>query len=201
MNCERVEELLSAYLDNALAFEEWREVSAHLQTCTTCSAMLAEFSRNDALIARLPRVSPDSVLRNRIFSSPEFLDLTGTFDISSETQKSWTIPELPANPSRRDTPGRPQLVAIPGGRSTTPTPSIQPLPPHRSRNSRTLRTLFVVLAATIILAIGIGSFLGLNSWRRQTQVTNNGAITPPTNTLQSGPLSAGVRIVFQLESP
>ena len=30
MNCERVEELLSAYLDNALASEEWREVSCSL---------------------------------------------------------------------------------------------------------------------------------------------------------------------------
>ena len=196
MNCERVEELLSAYLDNALASEEGQEVIAHLQTCTNCSAMLIEFSRNDALISHLPRVSPDPALRNRIFSSPEFLELTGTFDISSEAQQDWTVPKLPAKSPRRDTPGRPQLVAIPGGRSTTPTPSIQPLPPRPSRKSRTLRTLFVVLAATIILAIGIGSFLGLNSWRRQTQVTNNGAITPPTNPLQSGPLSAGVRFVF-----
>jgi len=56
--------------------------------------------------------------------------------------------------------------------------------------------LFVVLAATIILAIGIGSFLGFNSWRGQSQATNNGAIIPPTNLLQSGPLSAGVRFVF-----
>ena len=196
MNCERVEELLSAYLDNALATEEWQEVIAHLQTCTNCSAMLIEFSRNDALISHLPRVSPDPALRNRIFSSPEFLELTGTFDISSEAQQDWTVPKLSAKSPRRDTPGRPQLVAIPGGRSTAPTPSIQPPPPRRSRNSRTLRTLFVVLAATIILAIGIASFLGLNSWRRQTQVTNNGAITPPTNPLQSGPLSAGVRFVF-----
>jgi Putative zinc-finger/WD40-like Beta Propeller Repeat len=196
MNCERVEELLSAYLDNALAPEEWQEVTAHLQTCTTCSAMLIEFSRNDALISLLPRVSPDPVLRNRIFSSPEFLELTGTFDMSGEAQKDWTVPELPVKTPRRDTPGRPQLVAIPGGRSTTPTPSIQPPPPRQSRNSRTLRTLVVVLAATIILAIGIGSFLGLNSWRSQTQITNNGAITPPTGPLQGGPLSAGVRFVF-----
>src|SRR5438105_5141687 len=98
MNCERVEELLSAYLDNALDLEEWREVSAHLQTCTKCSATLVEFSRNDALIALLPRVSPDPTLRNRIFSSPEFLELTGTFDISGEAQKDWTVPKLPANP-------------------------------------------------------------------------------------------------------
>ena len=97
MNCERVEELLSAYLDNALAFEEWREVSAHLQICAKCSVMLAEFRRNDALIARLPRVDPDPALRNRIFSSPEYLELTGTFDISSEAHKDWTVPKLPAS--------------------------------------------------------------------------------------------------------
>lgn len=196
MNCERVEELLSAYLDNALAPEEWREVTAHLQTCTKCSVMLAEFSRNDALISHLPRVSPDPVLRNRIFSSPEFLDLTGTFDISGKAQKDWTVPELPAKSPRRDTPGRPQLVAIPGGRSTSPTPSVQPPPPRKRRNSGNLRTLFIVLAATLILAIGIGSFFSLYSWRHQTQTTNSGAITPPTGPLQGGPLSAGVRFVF-----
>jgi predicted anti-sigma-YlaC factor YlaD len=96
MNCERVEELLSAYLDNALALEEWREVTAHLQTCTKCSIMLAEFSRNDALISQLPRVSPAPAQRNRIFFSPEFLELTDTFDIRDEAQKDWTVPKLPA---------------------------------------------------------------------------------------------------------
>ena len=193
MNCERVEELLSAYLDNALAFEEWREVSAHLQICAECSVMLAVFRRNDALIARLPRVSPDLALRNRIFSSPEYLELTGTFDISGEAYKDWTVPKLPASTTRRDTPGRPQLVAIPGGRNTVPTPSISP---YKNRKSGTFRTLVVVLAATIVLAIGIGSFLSLNSLLHQTQATNNGAITPPTGPIQSGPLSAGMRFVF-----
>jgi Tol biopolymer transport system component len=196
MNCERVEELLSAYLDNALAPEEWQEVTAHLQTCTKCSVMLAEFSRNDALISHLPRVSPDPVLRNRIFSSPEFLELTGTFDVSGEAQKDWTVPKLPVKSPHRDTPGRPKLIAIPGGRSTSPTPSVQPPSSRQRRNSGNLRTLFIILAATVILAIGLGSFLNLNSWRHQTQTTNSGAITPPIGPLQSGPLSAGVRFVF-----
>ncbi len=48
----------------------------------------------------------------------------------------------------------------------------------------------------MILAIGIGSFLGLNSWRHQTQTTNSEAITPPTGPVQGGPLSAGMRFVF-----
>ncbi|HYB00214.1 MAG TPA: zf-HC2 domain-containing protein [Ktedonobacteraceae bacterium] len=196
MNCEQVEELLSAYLDNALAFEEWREVGAHLQTCASCSAILVEYRRNDTLIERIPRVSPDPSLRNRIFTSPEFLELTGTFDNPGEAQKDWTVPKLPASSTRRDTPGRPQLIAIPGGRSTAPTPSVQ-IPPHRrNRNSNALRTLFVAIAATIILAISIGTMLGIYSWRLQNQVTNNGAITPPIGPLQSGPLSAGMRFVF-----
>src|SRR5260370_16445165 len=135
----------------------------------------------------LPRISPDPALRSRIFSSPEFFELTGTFDISSEAYKSQTVPKLPASHSRRDTPGRPQLVAIPGGRSTTPTPSVQPSPSRQSWNSRTLRTLFVVLAATIILAVGIGSFLGFNSCLVPSQPPNNGAITPPTHLLPNAP--------------
>ncbi len=197
MNCEQVEELLSAYLDNALAPEEWREVTAHLQTCTTCSTTLAEYSRNDALLSHLPRVSPDPALRDRIFSSPEFLELTGTFDTGSEAQQDWTVPRLPSRSPRRDTPGRPQLVAIPGGRSTSPTPLVQAHQPARQRRkSRRQRALLMVVAASVILVIGIGGLFGFRSWSHQTQTTHNGAITPPTGPQQGGPLSAGLRFVF-----
>ncbi len=121
MNCEQVEELLSAYLDNQLATEERREVATHLHQCRQCSAILTEFRRNDALLRHLPRVSPDPALRERIFSSPEYIELTGTFDArGSAPEEDWTMPNLPARHSLRDTPGRPHLVAIPGGRSTSP---------------------------------------------------------------------------------
>ncbi len=201
MNCEQVEELLSAYLDNALAPEERREVATHLQTCIKCSAMLVEFSRNDALLSRLPRVSPDPALRDRIFSSPEFLELTGTFDIGAEEQQDWTVPKLPTRSARRDMSGRPQLIAIPGGRSTLPTPSVKPAtqqrqPSRRRRNLVSLRALLIAIAAVVILAIGLGRLFSLNSWLHQTQTTNNGAITPPAGSQQGGPLSAGMRLVF-----
>ncbi len=201
MNCEQVEELLSAYLDDALAPEERREVATHLQSCTKCSALMAELSRNDALLSRLPRVSPDPALRDRIFSSPEFLELTGTFDVSGEEQQDWTVPKLPTKSSRRDMAGRPQLIAIPGGRHTLPTPSVKPAkqqrqPSRRSRNLGSLRALLIAIAAVVILVIGVGSLLGLNPWLHQTQTANNGAITPPAGPQQSGPLSAGMRVVF-----
>ncbi len=74
MNCEQVKELLSAYLDNALAPEERRSVATHLEACPECSEMLADFRRFDALLSRMPRINPDASLRERIFSSQEYLD-------------------------------------------------------------------------------------------------------------------------------
>ena len=124
MNCEQVEELLSAYLDNMLAPEERRQVAAHLQICRRCTQALADYRRNDALLARLPRVAPDAALRERIFSSPDFLELTGeTLDTMPAARQ--TAPRLPARSPRRDTPGRPQLVANPRGRSTAPQPTVE----------------------------------------------------------------------------
>jgi anti-sigma factor RsiW len=71
MNCEQVKESLSAYLDDALAPEEKRTIATHLETCSECNAMLADFRRFDTLLHQLPRVSPGAGLRQRIFSSPE----------------------------------------------------------------------------------------------------------------------------------
>jgi len=205
MNCEQVEELLSAYLDNMLALEERRAVATHLKSCTRCTATLADFRRNDALLKRLPRVSPDPALRERIFTSPEILELTGTFDApdtfegSNDRPVEWTVPKLPVNSPRRDTPGRPHLVAIPGGRSTVPTPSVRPVaPPRKRRNTKSLRILIAALAATLILTLGIGGFIGVNSWFHPAMTINPGGITPPLNSNPPGitPLSAGLRFVF-----
>ena len=114
---------------------------------------LADFRRNDALLKRLPRVSPDPALRERIFTSPEILELTGAFDVpdtfegSNDRPVEWTVPKLPVNSPRRDTPGRPHLVAIPGGRSTVPTSSVRPVvPPRKRRNTKSLRILIAALA-------------------------------------------------------
>lgn len=202
MNCEQVEELLSAYLDNQLATEEHREVAAHVRQCAECSALLAEFRRNDALLRHLPRVSPHRALRERIFSSPDYLELTGTFDTTgSASEEDWTLPSLPARHSRRDTPGRPHLVAIPGGRSTAPNPATRPseqtqFPKRQSRKTGTWRILVAAIAAVLFVAIGIGGILGYSLWSQRTPAANNGAITPPAGLQQPVPLSAGMRFVF-----
>ena len=79
MNCEQVEELLSAYLDDSLTVEETTEaalelqhsIAAHLQDCVRCSTTLADFRRLDTLLAQMPRISPSLALREKIFTSPE----------------------------------------------------------------------------------------------------------------------------------
>ena len=61
MNCEQVKELLSAYLDDALAPEEKRTIATHLETCSECNAMLADFRRFDTLLRQL-RVSAQALI-------------------------------------------------------------------------------------------------------------------------------------------
>ncbi len=196
MNCEQVEELLSAYLDNMLAPEERRQVAAHLSTCRQCTQMLVDFRRNDALLARLPRVAPDAALRERIFSSPDFLELTGESpdNVSSAGQ---TLPRLPARSPRRDTPGRPHLVAIPGGRSTAPQPTVKVAMPSRRDRPRALRTLIAAIAAALVIAIGLGTYAGISYLSHSGQSPVHPGFTPVEG-LQQGtqPLSAGVRIVY-----
>src|SRR5881398_1403204 len=79
MNCEQVKEQLSAFLDNALAPEDHRTIALHLQTCADCRSILADYRYYDTLIARLPRIQPDPSLQQKLFSSAEYLELTGTF--------------------------------------------------------------------------------------------------------------------------
>lgn len=194
MNCEQVEELLSAYLDNMLAPEERRQVAAHLQTCRSCTQALADYRRNDALLARLPRVAPDAALRERIFSSPDFLELTGEAPGSVSTAGQ-TVPRLPARSPRRDTPGRPHLVAIPGGRSTAPQPTVKVEMPRR--RPRAMTALIAAIAAALVIAIGLGAFAGISYLSHQGQTAFHPTFTP-IESLQQGtqPLSAGVRIVY-----
>jgi hypothetical protein len=212
MNCEQVEELLSAYLDDALAPEERANVAAHLHVCSQCSSILADFRRFDALLKQLPRISPSPALRVRFFSSPEYLELTGTFDASSEPTREYTQLSLPVQGrARRDTPGRPQLVAMPGGRSTSlrqqsQSPTLRRqrfvLPPaRRGRIPWGLRTMQVAIAVTILLTLAVGSLIGRSLWLQQARpITVKGAITPPTGPQQQGPpFPVGMRYVFLRE--
>jgi predicted anti-sigma-YlaC factor YlaD len=89
MSCEHVKNLLSAYLDNMLATEEREMVTEHIQTCASCYALQEDFRRFDALLSQVPRVGPTPMLRRRIFSSSEYLELTGTSGSTKWVEERW----------------------------------------------------------------------------------------------------------------
>ena len=210
MKCEQVKELLSAYLDDSLAWGETAEstseiqsqITTHLQDCIQCSAELADFRRFDALLAQMPRVDPGPALRERIFSSPEYFELTGT-DNLTRMDKDLTLPYKKIG---RDAPGRPKLVALPGGRRVSPnstsTLTTQTAPLVQSRTQKRhkrwgLRVMQVAIVATLFLTLGVGSLIGWNLWLKNTHlVSSTSTITPPAAPAVGGPLPAGMYFVF-----
>lgn len=214
MNCEQVEELLSAYLDDSLAVGETaksavelqRGIAAHLHDCAHCNAILANFRRFDTLLARMPRMSPSPALREKIFTSPEYLELTG---VNNYKHRSIDRDHIVLYKNvRRDTPGRPQLVALPGGRrvsaGTSPISSIetstslQPGAQARRRGgSWGLRIMQVAIVATLLLTLGVGSLIGWKLWTQNAYpAVSSPTITPPAAPVPAGPLSAGTYYVF-----
>ncbi|MBA2393875.1 MAG: PD40 domain-containing protein [Ktedonobacteraceae bacterium] len=209
MNCEQVRELLSAYLDDALAPEEKRTLATHLETCSECRAMLADFRHFDTLLHHLPRVSPGVGLRQKIFSSPEYLELTGA-SVSGKKPSVQTAPYRSVRKGiERDRNGQyPPLVALPGGRDNQRSSSSSAtskdsfvnsdqMRRNRSRQARRgQRILQGAIAASVLLALGVGGLITWTLWQRQTLLAGNQTtITPPAG-LQQGPIPAGLRFLF-----
>src|SRR5947199_4479018 len=173
MNCEQVEELLSAYLDDSLAVGETAEtdlelqhkIAAHLHDCVRCGTSLADFRRFDTLLAQMPRISPSPALREKIFTSPEYLELTGIDNYKHRSiGRDHTIPNKTL---RRDTAGRPKLVALHGGRRVSPTSSTETptsLQPKARRHGGSwgLSIMQTAITATLLRSLGDGRYVGWN---------------------------------------
>lgn len=63
---EHPEQLLSEYLDDALAPAELTTVGAHLEGCDRCRGRLAELRATSRLLAALPELAPTRSLRPRV---------------------------------------------------------------------------------------------------------------------------------------
>jgi anti-sigma factor RsiW len=66
MQCERVRELLSPYLDGELSAEERRAVAAHLGECPSCSAQLSDFRHVGQTLAEAGREPAPKALAARV---------------------------------------------------------------------------------------------------------------------------------------
>lgn len=68
MTCRNIRRKLPGYLDGALSAREHAELSRHLPGCNECRALLQNYARMAALLARTepPEVPPDLSLRIRL---------------------------------------------------------------------------------------------------------------------------------------
>ena len=61
MNHKKIQEELSAYLDNVLSPNRHKQIEAHLRSCDECSEMLAAFQKNRQRIADIARPVPSTL--------------------------------------------------------------------------------------------------------------------------------------------
>ncbi len=205
---QHVEDLLSAYLDNALTQQERAFVATHIQTCSSCNDVLTDFRYFDTLLKKQPRFSPSAALYEQIFSSPEYLELVEddfsqqfiyTHSLTSSVKNRQTVCQRRV---RLNDASRPHLVSIPGKRmSPTSLSSSQETQAHirvpKRQGIQIQRFMYVLIAACLFLTASIGSFIGWHLWLGQGKTaydTQN--ILPPQDPRQGGPLPAGMRFVF-----
>jgi WD40 repeat protein len=100
MNCEKAENNLSAYLDDMLDPQLREEVAAHLESCASCSEVVAEYRRYDILLRDSPRVSPPPELRDRIFGSPQYAAILRREAKAGDGSSGVTLPRPHQSPPR-----------------------------------------------------------------------------------------------------
>lgn len=71
MSCERIEGLLSAYLEDELGSEEKKLVEHHLESCPDCALMLAALQDARRALAAIPELKVSDELLARLYVLPE----------------------------------------------------------------------------------------------------------------------------------
>ncbi len=71
MTCERIEELLSAYLEGELGAAERAEVESHLASCPACAGLLEALREVTGAMASFPEAEPSPALMARLYGIPE----------------------------------------------------------------------------------------------------------------------------------
>jgi anti-sigma factor RsiW len=70
MTCERIEELLSTYLENELAPKERADVEAHLGSCRVCAELAGLVREAMAAAAAVPLSEPSPALFAKLYAIP-----------------------------------------------------------------------------------------------------------------------------------
>ncbi len=198
---QHVEDLLSLYLDNALTPSERAFVATHLQTCSSCSELLADFRYFDTLLKQQQRVSPSEEIRERIFSSPAYMELVedlASHDTITHPSARSIRETVPQKRVSFDNVRNTDPISIPGTLSSTSqqeTKANRRIPQRQKRLGQ--RLVLATIAAGLLLVVSLGSFIGWSMVQSQNRVTQGTqGIVPPQDLRQGGPLPAGMRFVF-----
>ncbi len=144
MTCTELEELLGAYVLDAVTPEEREAAEAHLAQCPRCTQLLQEMRATvDFLPLAVPQVEPTPQLKERILSAVQaFADAS-----SQSTQNVPAVRPLRALPPRMPEQERP----------TTPMPT-----PIRRRTAATRHWAMPLVAAAAVLFLVLSG--GLATW-------------------------------------
>lgn len=71
MKCERVEELLSPYMEDDLSQEDRRAVEEHLKSCPSCSLLLSSLKETTESLADFPETEVSGGLLNTLYAIPD----------------------------------------------------------------------------------------------------------------------------------
>lgn len=93
MNCSKVNNLISAYIDGELTGDEQILVRRHLRDCTTCTEEYESLMATKRLIASFAARLPDSSLETKILSALNEMPDCQTW---RDSVRSWwgSLPEL-----------------------------------------------------------------------------------------------------------
>jgi len=70
MKCEKIEELLSPYIEDDLSSEEKKAVEDHLKTCQSCSDFLSFIKEGQESLADFPQLEVSENLLDRLYAIP-----------------------------------------------------------------------------------------------------------------------------------
>ncbi len=70
MGCERIEELLSPYLEDELTQEQKQTVETHIHTCPSCAELLSLMREAKESLSFFPEVNVSETLIEKLYELP-----------------------------------------------------------------------------------------------------------------------------------
>jgi hypothetical protein len=209
MNCKWAEGHISACLDGTLDPAVRDEVVTHVDSCTECSSVLADYRRFDRLVGDLPRYEPADDLRARIFESSEFAAIVQSLDEQGAVGMRSAIVSHPVTHprpmldewARRTGHDRP-LTALPVSSSASAGVPAEPASAtdgqfavRRARSGAPPWTR-VALPAAAVLVLAFGSALLIKQGFLHSRTAGRPTISQVGQPGDAGPLAAGARVVY-----